>query len=64
MSLSREPAVWVGVVQAVIALVVVLGVDLPAGADAAVLAVVVAVGAVLTRSQVTPVAVEEHRAEG
>lgn len=55
MIFSREPAVIIGAVQAIIALAVIFGLPLPAGADAAIIAVVVALGALITRSQVTPV---------
>ena len=53
---NREPAVILGFVQAVLTLVIVLGVDLPDGAEAAILGVSAAVLALVTRSQVTPVA--------
>ncbi len=50
--LNREPALFVALVQAVLVLAVAFGVDLTSEQTAAVLAVVVAIGAVATRQTV------------
>lgn len=52
---KREPAIIVGVVQAIIALALAFGFDLSTEQVGAILAVVAAVLALVTRSQVTPV---------
>lgn len=52
---NREPALFLGVIQAVLALVLAFGVDLSAGQTGAVLAVAAAVLALITRQKVTPV---------
>lgn len=62
--MTREPllkkATWVGIATAVLALLVTLGVDIPASTQAAILAVVAAVvplvAALWGRGDVTPVA--------
>jgi len=51
---GREPALLLGLLQAAIALAVVFGLELPQGAEAAILAFSAALLAVITRSQVTP----------
>ncbi len=51
---GREPAMILGLVQAAIALAVIFGLQLPAGAEAGILAFSAALLAVITRSQVTP----------
>lgn len=56
MTWRREPAVIVGVVQAIIALAVSFGFDLSTEQVGAILAVTAAVLALVTRSQVTPTA--------
>lgn len=57
---AAEPALWVGLVQAVLILLVAFGVPLTVDQKAAVIgltsAVLAVIGAVVTRSQVTPVA--------
>ena len=53
---NREPALFLGVIQAVLALVLAFGVDLSSGQTGAVLAVAAAVLALITRQRVTPVA--------
>lgn len=63
MKLSREPALIIGVIQTVLVLVVTLGLHLPLGADAAILAVSAAVLALVTRSQVSPVEPGKHAAD-
>ena len=61
----REPALVSGLVSAVIALAVSFGLDWTAEQVGAVMAVVAAVLAVLTRAQVTPhVDVLEHAVDG
>lgn len=52
---GREPAMVLGFIQAVIVLMVVFGVNLPQGAEAAILGVSAATLALITRSQVSPV---------
>lgn len=52
---GREPALILGAVQAVLALVVAFGLDLSVEQTGAILAASAAVLAVVTRSQVTPV---------
>jgi hypothetical protein len=60
LSFPYEPALWVGLVEAVIVLLVAFGVPITADEKAAVIglvsAVLAVVGAFITRSQVTPVA--------
>lgn len=57
MSVIRsEPALVVGLVEAVLVLVVAFGLDLTVEQTGAILAVVVAIGAVATRAQVSPAA--------
>jgi hypothetical protein len=55
---ADEPALWIGVTEAVIVLLVAFGVPISAEQKAAVLGVVSAVlavvGAIVTRSQVSP----------
>lgn len=53
---KREPALILGVVQAIIALAVAFGFGLSAAQTGAILAVTAAILAVVTRSQVTPAA--------
>jgi hypothetical protein len=53
--LRGEPVAVTTLVSAVIALAVVFGLSLPAGAEAAIIAVVVAVSAMFARSKVSPV---------
>lgn len=53
---GREPALVIGAVQAVLALVVAFGLKLSVEQTGAILAATAAVLAVVTRSQVTPVA--------
>ena len=61
----REPALVSGLVSAVIALAVSFGLDWTAEQVGAVMAVVVAILAVVTRQQVTPhVDVLEHAVDG
>lgn len=59
LSWSAEPALWVGLVEAVIVLLVAFGVPISADQKAAVIgltsAVLAVVGALVTRSQVSPV---------
>lgn len=63
--IRREPALISGLVSAVIALAVSFGADLSSEQVGAVMAVVAAVLAVLTRAQVTPhVNVVEHAVDG
>jgi uncharacterized membrane protein len=50
--LNREPALFVALIQAILVLAVAFGVDLTGEQTAAVLAVVVAIGAVATRQTV------------
>jgi len=52
--IRREPALVSGLVTAVLALVVAFGVDLSQEQTGAILAVVAAVMALVTRAQVTP----------
>ena len=52
---GREPALILGAVQAILALVVAFGLDLSTEQVGAILAASAAVLAVVTRSQVTPV---------
>lgn len=52
--LRHEPALAVGAIQAVAALVVGLGVEVPAELVATILAVLAAAGAAVTRTAVTP----------
>lgn len=52
---GREPALWLGLIQAVIALAVGFGLDWTAEQVSLVLAAVAAIVAVVVRSQVTPV---------
>jgi membrane protein implicated in regulation of membrane protease activity len=52
---KREPALILGVVQAIIALALAFGFNLSTEQVGAILAVTAAVLAVITRSQVTPV---------
>lgn len=54
------PALFYGVVQALVPLVVLLGLDLPAGADAAILALAAAGLGVATRGEVSPAAAGRH----
>ncbi len=54
MSFSREPALWIALATAVIELLVIFGLDLPKGGEAAILVVMTAVAGVIIRSQVTP----------
>ncbi len=51
---STRPAAILALVQAGLPLLVLLGVDLPAGADAAILALAAAALGLLTRAQVSP----------
>lgn len=51
---GREPAVIIGLVQALLALAVGFGLDITAEQTALILATTAAVLAVVTRSQVTP----------
>lgn len=53
--LRREPALIVGLVEALLVLAVAFGLDLTTEQVAAVTGAAVVVGALLTRSQVTPV---------
>jgi uncharacterized membrane protein len=57
---ASEPALWVGLVEAIIVLLVAFGVPISADQKAAVIglvsAVLAVVGAIVTRSQVTPTA--------
>lgn len=53
---GREPAAVLGFVQAVIVLAVVFGLQLPEGAEAAILGVSAMALALLTRRKVTPTA--------
>jgi hypothetical protein len=53
---KREPAMILGVVQAIVALAISFGFGLSAEQTGAILAVTAAVLALVTRSQVTPVA--------
>ena len=52
---NREPVAVVALIEAVVILAVAFGVDLSAEQMAAIMAVVVAFGAVVQRSQVSPV---------
>ena len=52
---NREPALILGVVQTVLALLLAFGVDLTVEQTGAILAVSAAVLAVVTRTKVTPV---------
>jgi len=54
MSFSREPALWIALATAAIELLVIFGLDLPEGGEAAIIAVLTAVAGVIIRSQVTP----------
>ncbi len=59
--IRREPALIVGLVEAMIALVLAFGVGLTADQIGAILAITNIVLAIVTRSQVTPVIkLEEH----
>lgn len=58
-ALGREPALIVGLVEALLVLAVAFGLDLTAEQVAAVTGVAVIAGAVLTRSKVTPIAGRE-----
>ena len=51
---GREPALFLGVAQAVLALILVFGVELTQEQVGGILAVTAAVLALITRSQVTP----------
>ncbi|GAC1373670.1 MAG: hypothetical protein NVSMB4_00440 [Acidimicrobiales bacterium] len=53
--IRHEPAVIAGAIAAIIALAIAFGVHLSADQTGAIMAVVSAVGALLVRSQVTPV---------
>lgn len=53
---NREPALIIGAVQAILALVVAFGLRLTTEQTGAILAATAAILAVVTRSQVTPVA--------
>lgn len=53
---GREPALVLGAVQAVLALVIAFGLKLSVEQTGAILAATAAILAVVTRSQVTPVA--------
>lgn len=59
--IRREPALVVGLVQAILALVVAFGLDLSGEQTAAILAVTAAVLAFVVRSQVTPTQGPTHR---
>lgn len=54
MIFKREPALFLGLVQTVLALVLAFGVDLSTQQTGAILAVTAAVLALITRSRVTP----------
>lgn len=54
MKFSHEPVVYLNLLRAVLALVVVFGLSLPIGGAAAVMAVAEVVITVFTRSQVSP----------
>ena len=55
---GREPALILGAIQAILALVVSFGLDLSVEQTGAILAASAAILAVITRSQVSPVAAE------
>lgn len=55
MIFGREPVVIINLVTAIIGVLVVLGVTLPVGLEVALGAVILAVGSIFARSQVTPV---------
>lgn len=52
--IKNEPALYIGLVQAILALVVTFGLDLSVEQVGAILAVTAAVLSVVTRTQVTP----------
>lgn len=54
-SFSQEPAVWIGIADAIIVLAITFGVPIDAEQKGAIDALLAAVSAVLIRSQVTPV---------
>lgn len=59
--IQHEPALLVGLVTAVLSLLVAFGVDLSDERQAAIIAVVIAVGAIIVRQAVTPnIAVGAH----
>lgn len=60
MRFSDEPAVWVGLLQAVLALAIGFGLDLSEEQVALILAVVAAASAVLVRSRVSPTSHIDH----
>ncbi len=64
MSFSREPALWIALATAVIELLVVFGLELPDGAQAAIIAVLTALAGVAIRSQVTPASSKSYQREG
>ena len=63
MSFSREPALWIALATAVIELLVVFGLDLPDGGQAAIVAVLTALAGVAIRSQVTPASSKSYQRE-
>lgn len=58
---GREPALILGAIQTALALAVAFGLDLSAEQTGAILAASAAILAVITRTQVTPVAAGEQR---
>ena len=60
MTWSKEPAVWVGLLQAVLALAVGFGLDITEEQLALSLAVAAAVSAVVVRSRVSPTSAIDH----
>jgi hypothetical protein len=56
LSFAYEPAVWVGVINAVVVLAIAFGAPITVEQKGAISAVVVAVSGIFLRSQVTPVA--------
>lgn len=55
LNISREPVLWLALVRSVLVLVVLFGLTLPIGADAAILVVAESVIAIITRGKVSPV---------
>jgi hypothetical protein len=61
---NREPALFYGLVNTVLALILAFGVDLSTEQTGAILAATSAVLAVITRSKVTPAADDAHPEAG
>lgn len=60
MIFKREPALWLGLLQAVIALAVVFGLELSPGQIGAVMGVAAGIGALVVRQSVTPTATDPN----